>query len=119
MIKGGVQGVVRRAVAIAKREVHHHAPPGYRPHEHLSVHDARLRRTYVPQPYAGGITLFKAGETQDFYRTNGPAEDSWRGHVRGPINVHQVTGSHLGILEEPHVRLVAEILTDLLNRPVE
>ena len=119
VIKGGVQGVVRRAVAIAKREVHHHAPPGYRPHEHLSVHDARLRRTYVPQPYAGGITLFKAGETQDFYRTNGPAEDSWRGHVRGPINVHQVTGSHLGILEEPHVRLVAEILTDLLNRPVE
>lgn len=118
VLKGGVHGIVRRAVAIAKHEVHERTSPGYRPHEHLGVHDARLRQSYQPQPYSGGITLFKAGETQDFYHTYGPAEDSWRGFVRGPISVHQVTGSHLGILEEPHVRLVAEILTDLLKSTV-
>lgn len=114
LLKGGVQGVVRRAVALAKQGVNEQLPPGYKPHEHLGVHDARLRRSYVPKSYAGGLTLFKAGNTNDFYRTYGPPEDSWRRFVTGPVEVHSVPGSHLGILEEPHVRLLAEKLNALL-----
>ena len=115
VLKGGVKGVVRRVLARAKEGVNEQLPPGYKPHEHLGVHDARLRRSYAPKSYSGGLTLFKAGKTNDFYRTYGPPEDSWRKFVTGPIEVHSVPGSHLGILEEPHVRLLAEKLNPILQ----
>ena len=115
VIKGGVKGVVRRVMARAKEGVDEQSPPGYKPHEHLGVHDARLRRSYVPKGYAGGLTLFKAAQTNDFYRTYGPPEDSWRKFVTGPVELHLVPGSHLGILEEPHVRLLAEKIKVILS----
>jgi thioesterase domain-containing protein len=68
---------------------------------------------YVPRPYDGRITLFKAADsTYDDYR------DPWNGWRRlalGGIDVHNVPGDHRVQLNDPYVEEVAVRLTPCLE----
>jgi thioesterase domain-containing protein len=45
--------------------------------------------------------------------------DGWRELVEGRIEVHEITGNHINIIKEPHVRLLAEKLKGCLETPLE
>lgn len=79
------------------------------------VVDANLaaQRKFMPGPYDGDITLFRAGDP--FVE---PYEDpflGWKPVVRGRIDAHVVPGDHTQITLEPHVRVLAEQLDKSLR----
>jgi thioesterase domain-containing protein len=74
----------------------------------------RVSSSYKAQPYPGRVTLFRAA-------------DSWEESGRGPylgwdhvavggVEVHEVPGDHVTLLEEPHVRVLAARLKTCLAK---
>ena len=69
---------------------------------------------YVPGAYGGRVTLIRA-----LHRLSQRSRDpllGWGTLSIGDLELHQVTGNHLTLLFEPHVRSLAETLTQCLNR---
>jgi amino acid adenylation domain-containing protein len=75
-------------------------------------------RNYVPQVYDGKVTLFWASED---LRTSIDLVEGWRVLAGGGIEVHEIPGSHLDIVKEPHVQELAKKLHGCLMqaRPTE
>jgi aspartate racemase len=69
-------------------------------------------KDYTPQTYAGDVTLFLAPDLTGDYDLH----DGWRELVEGRIEVHDITGNHIDIVKEPHVRVLAEKLSGCLER---
>jgi thioesterase domain-containing protein len=69
-------------------------------------------KDYVPQTFAGDVTLFLATDLTADYDLH----DGWRELVSGRIEAHEITGNHINIIKEPHVRLLAEKLKGCLER---
>lgn len=67
-------------------------------------------REYVPQFYQGRATLFSATDLTASY----DVEDGWRQLV-AELEVHKIPGTHLDIIREPHVRVLAEKLNMCLQ----
>lgn len=83
---------------------------------------ARLRffwevvKKYDPPPYDGSVTLFRALESNLFGRGyEVEAEYGWKGLVAGGLPIREVPGSHLGILEPPHVEKLAKLIREQLR----
>jgi len=71
----------------------------------------RAMRSYVPQPYPGRITLFRAEEQVD----SAPLDwtNGWNG-LAEEIDVRIVPGDHMTMMHEPHLaKLVAELKASL------
>ncbi|HBB87818.1 MAG TPA: non-ribosomal peptide synthetase [Blastocatellia bacterium] len=70
-------------------------------------------KDYVPQVYSGQATLFLASDdrTAAF-----DVEEGWQGLVAGRLEKIHVSGNHLDIVKEPHVRTLAEKLRACLDR---
>src|SRR5262249_9747176 len=62
-------------------------------------------RNYVPKPYPGLVLLFKA-RTQPLYHLIEP-ELAWP-VITKQLEIHVLPCTHLSIIEEPHVRTLAE-----------
>jgi len=69
-------------------------------------------KDYVPQTFIGDVTLFLATDLTADYDLH----DGWRELVEGRIEEHEITGNHINIIKEPHVRLLAEKLRGCLER---
>jgi len=67
----------------------------------------RLLKTYMPGIYPGRITFFRA---TDFIRP----QPSWEPFSSQPIEVHDVPGKHVTMIYPPHVRTLAEELSQCL-----
>jgi len=72
-------------------------------------------KDYVPQTYAGNVTLFLAADLTADYDLH----DGWRELVEGRVELHEITGNHINIIKDPHVRLLAEKLRSCLERAEE
>ncbi|HXM36910.1 MAG TPA: amino acid adenylation domain-containing protein [Pyrinomonadaceae bacterium] len=70
-------------------------------------------REYVPQVYDGPITLFWASRD---LRASYDLVEGWRALAAGEIEVHEIPGTHLDIIEEPHVAELARKLDSCLDR---
>jgi amino acid adenylation domain-containing protein len=70
-------------------------------------------RAYTPQVYDGKVTLFWASAD---LRTSIDLVEGWRALAGGGIEVHEIPGSHLDIIKEPHVGDLANKLTSCLDR---
>ncbi len=88
--------------------------------KHLSIIDANVqaKNEYIFQIYPGRMTLLR---TEDKNRDEAVGveyepEFGWGDIVAGGIDIHHVPGSHLTLLEEPHVRDLAEKLKDCLDK---
>lgn len=65
---------------------------------------------YVFQPYSGKVTLFR---TQDEDRTGGvgvkyDSTFGWGDIVTGELEMNYIPGSHISILDEPNVNILAK-----------
>ena len=71
-------------------------------------------RQYRPQPYPGRLTLFRAA-----VRGAGEGDDptlGWGQLAAGGVEIHEVPGSHVTMIDEPHVARLAEDLSACLAR---
>jgi aspartate racemase len=59
--------------------------------------------SYIPQTYAGQVKLFKATGLDN-------SEVGWKKLALGGLEVYEMPGTHLGMLSEPHVRVLGETL---------
>jgi thioesterase domain-containing protein len=62
---------------------------------------ARLLAGYTPGPYEGPVVLFRAAADVD-------SAPCWRDAARGGLEVHDMPGAHLDMMEEPAVRTTAD-----------
>jgi len=58
---------------------------------------------YTPQPYSGKITIFRASDREDAETSYMDPLLGWGDLATGGIEVFDIAGGHLGILEEPTV----------------
>jgi amino acid adenylation domain-containing protein len=70
-------------------------------------------RNYVPRVYHGPVTLFWASAD---LRTSIDLVEGWRALAGGGMEVHEIPGSHLDIIKEPHVGELASKLSSCLER---
>ncbi|MBC8030243.1 MAG: amino acid adenylation domain-containing protein [Pyrinomonadaceae bacterium] len=70
-------------------------------------------KDYVPQVYSGRATLFLAGgDLTAAY----DVEEGWQDLIGGGLEKVAISGNHLDIVKEPHVRVLAEKLRAALDR---
>jgi thioesterase domain-containing protein len=86
----------------------------------LSRHQRRVAhafrealRAYRPQPYAGRMVLFRA-RMQPLFGSHDRTK-GWHALAAGEFEVRTVHGNHLGMLQEPHVVVLAEALAAALD----
>ncbi len=77
---------------------------------------AQARANYLPRPYLGKVILFRALERDKFDPYYTDPQLGWGELPIGELAVHHVPGAHLTMLREPHVRVLAERLTDCLDK---
>jgi hypothetical protein len=87
-------------------------PPHLRSAYILNVYRLALR-SYVPQPYAGRVSMVK--ETGNTYK---PRFD-WSRLLGGDLEVLELSGGHMDLRNEPFVRIWAARLRESLNRLYE
>jgi amino acid adenylation domain-containing protein len=73
----------------------------------------RMLMVYKPQCYRGAVTLFRTRGHGLF--TSFDEHYGWGDLVRGGVNIRVMPGGHGNILDEPHVRVVANSLTQCLR----
>ncbi|MEG3938620.1 amino acid adenylation domain-containing protein [Microcoleus sp. S36b_A3] len=80
---------------------------------HRELNEEALRH-YVAGVYSGGATIFKAVESAILFDAD--PELGWGEVVTGGIEIHEIPSDHLGMLQEPHVRILAEKLQAAVDR---
>ena len=70
-------------------------------------------REYVPSIYPGRVALFWAS---DDLNTSFDLLDGWRTLASGGVDIHEISGNHINIVMEPHVRALADELRACLDR---
>jgi acyl-CoA synthetase (AMP-forming)/AMP-acid ligase II/thioesterase domain-containing protein/acyl carrier protein len=88
--------------------------------EHLEVIDANVQALdkYIFQVYPGRMTLFRT-EDENRYEAIGEKYDpqfGWGDIITGGIDINYIPGSHLSVMEEPHVQVIAEQLKLYLEK---
>jgi thioesterase domain-containing protein len=96
------------------------APPPERLRRPIAANYLAIRR-YRIKPYAGDAVLFAAGR---YPWERADALEGWRALIRGSLRVRTIPGVHHEIVDEPHVRVLAQELSDALgesraNDPLE
>jgi len=73
----------------------------------------RAKADYRPQPYPGGMHIFRCAEDTVVWRR--APELGWREHVAGEIVIHDVPTTHQMLMSTPAVELLAEQLRACLE----
>ena len=71
-------------------------------------------KEYTPRMYPGRLTLFRA-RMQPFFSSHAP-DKGWGRLAAGGLDIRIVPGNHLGMLQEPHVKTLAENLKACLEK---
>jgi thioesterase domain-containing protein len=82
--------------------------------ENVGKANKKALHDYVPRGYGGRVTVIRA-----LHRLSQRSRDpllGWGTLSIGDLELHEVGGTHLTLLFEPHVRGLAEKLTQCLNR---
>ena len=69
-------------------------------------------RNYVPAPYEGDATLFRA---RDELVGNSDPTLGWGGLIQGRLEIREISGDHDTILYEPHIGMLARVLDSCLR----
>jgi acyl transferase domain-containing protein/thioesterase domain-containing protein len=100
---------------IIRREL----PPGLRYYLTERAH-WNAARSYTAQKYPGKITLLRAVDRgylgMELLGTREAPGLGWGGLAAGGLEIHEVSGEHGNMLDEPHVRTVAAELKKILQR---
>jgi thioesterase domain-containing protein/acyl carrier protein len=88
--------------------------------KHLNIIDANLqaRDEYVLQVYSGSMVLLRAEDQNrgDAFGMQYDPQYGWGNFIVGELKVEYIPGSHLSLLEEPHVQVLAKKLQDCVEK---
>jgi len=73
---------------------------------------------YEPQLYPGQLTVFKASNPADLETTGVALDNGWTDLAGGGLEIFEIPGTHLGILQEPDVAVLAEKLKICIDRAI-
>lgn len=76
------------------------------------------KRNYVVQPYSGRLSIFRSLDHPDnlnYYKFLDP-KLGWERLAVGGLDVFDIPGDHLGILQAPHVQFLAEKIKGCLEK---
>ncbi|HWO42676.1 MAG TPA: amino acid adenylation domain-containing protein, partial [Candidatus Eisenbacteria bacterium] len=82
-------------------------------HHRVARAQFRALVRYKPRPYDGSATLFRAS-MQPLFSAHDP-KNGWGPLILGKLEVRSIPGNHLGMLQEPHVRVLAAELKAVLG----
>lgn len=68
-------------------------------------------KSYKPQPYPGRAVLFRAKDESHFSTL-----ENWKDLLVGGLDIYDIPGDHLSILQEPNVPLLAEKMKVHIDR---
>jgi amino acid adenylation domain-containing protein len=86
------------------------------PHIYTTGPDRICRNGYYPKNYNGDcITLFQANVSDTILYSYAPPEAAWKALLGDKLAVQQITGHHIEIFKEPHVKILAEKLISTLK----
>src|SRR5215216_279468 len=74
--------------------------------------NASAMLNYVPQIYQGEIALFKAMDNS----SNGSHDHDWKTLATRGVDAQELPGDHFSMMREPHVRSLAQRLSDCLSK---
>jgi thioesterase domain-containing protein len=86
-------------------------PAGYR---QLMETNLRAYRDYVPKPYPGRVTLFRARTRPLFHSFQ--ADLGWSNWAGGGVEIKTIPGNHVSMLHEPYIRTLGAQLQAALDR---
>jgi amino acid adenylation domain-containing protein len=91
--------------------------------KHLEVIDANVQAIskYIFPVYPGRVTLLRTkdqnrDETVGAVGVEYDSQFGWGDVVTGGLDIHYIPGSHISLLHEPHVQVLAEKLRNCLNQ---
>ena len=87
----------------------------YLPHIYNPDPITQISKAYTPKAYSGRVTFFKAMDKFSVSYSIESPEEGWRKFVDGELEIYEIPGSHIGILEEPNVQVTAKKLTVCLD----
>jgi amino acid adenylation domain-containing protein len=82
-------------------------------HRKVAAAQHQALKNYIPQPYPGRVTLFRA-RMQPFFSSHRP-DKGWRKLAAGGLEIKVIPGNHIGMLQEPHVKVLAKELRTRLD----
>ena len=71
-------------------------------------HNLRIARSYFPRPFPGKITFYAATKDRGYH--------GWSHLAEGGVDIIMVPGTHVSIMEEPNVPVLAKALTEQLDQ---
>jgi len=87
----------------------------------LQVFKVRIKvvEQYAPRTYDSRLVLFQSKETEDMLLSESFSDTSmgWNQLCAEPVEIHVIEGHHSSITDEPHVRILAELLKSCLDQP--
>jgi len=105
-----IKGVLWRKIYRSYEDLGRHLPRALRD---IKEFNSMAARDYLPQVYGGQVTLFWAsGDLRASY----DLVEGWRVLAAGGIEVQEIPGSHLNIIEEPYVKDLADKLSYCLEQ---
>lgn len=78
----------------------------------------RSTQAYLPTVYSGSMTLYKATEQGIGVRSVLDPTLGWQHFVSGSLEIHEVPGDHLGMLQEPSAQILGRALQSSLDQPI-
>ncbi len=102
-------------LSLVKRFFSMYKPDGSLPAQYIQVEDQIIKahEKYVPKPYAGKMTLFRAAN-QPLGIVPDPSL-GWDG-IPADLEIHEVPGHHGSVVSEPYVGVLAEKLAGCIDR---
>jgi amino acid adenylation domain-containing protein len=79
--------------------------------------NVQAARTYLPLASRGRITLFKARESLG--QSNGNSAADWAPLALDGVEVREIPGDHFSMMREPHVKVLAKHLNEILQQASE
>jgi amino acid adenylation domain-containing protein len=73
---------------------------------------------YIPQVYLGHVTLFKAAQPSINPEYGLDPNLGWHEWAAGGLEIYEIPGTHLGMLQEPFVQVLGEKLQYCITRSI-
>ncbi len=88
------------------------------PHIYTPAPDIACFNGYQPKSYNGQVTLFQGWERESKLFSYAPPEQGWKKLLGDRLEVQQISGEHLDICREPHVKTLAEKLIACMDKAI-
>ena len=79
----------------------------------------KIKKQHFPQPYSGKVTLFRAMGRQAEVGTEIDPQYGWGELAVGGLDIYDIPGDHLLMLQEPNVQVLAEKIKELIEKSIK